>query len=98
MLKSPALSLRHTTLKKSFDLDEKFFDAVNLETSCKKNKTFQYILTSFSTLFNIKQPLMLADPVLNETYLQSPDSAEDDIDIKSKNEKIKFTKLMSHSK
>ena len=41
---------------------------------------------------------MLADPVLNETYLQSPDSAEDDIDIKSKNEKIKFTKLMSHSK
>ena len=55
-------------------------------------------MTSFSTLFNIKQPLMLADPVLNETYLQSPDSAEDDIDIKSKNEKIKFTKLMSHSK
>ena len=43
MLKSPALSLRHTTLKKSFDLDEKFFDAVNLETSCKKTKTFQYI-------------------------------------------------------
>ena len=37
-------------------------------------------MTFFSTLFNIKKSLMLANPVFNETHLQSPDFAEDDID------------------
>ena len=37
-------------------------------------------MTFFSTLFNIKKSLMLADPVFNETHLQSPDFVEDDID------------------
>ena len=33
-------------------------------------------MTFFSTLFNIKKSLMLADPVFNETHLQSPDFVE----------------------
>ena len=48
----------------------------------------------FSTLFTMKTSLMLADPIFNETHLQSPDFVGDDIDIERKNENIKFTKLM----
>ena len=52
-------------------------------------------LTFFFTFFNIKESLMFAHPVFNETYLQSPNFVEDDIDTERKNENIKFTKLMS---
>ena len=45
-------------------------------------------MTFFSTLFNIKMSLMLADPVFNETHLQSPDFVEDDIDTKRKKIRI----------
>ena len=41
-------------------------------------------MTFFSTLFNIKKSLMLADPVFNETHLQVPDFVEDDIDTERK--------------
>ena len=52
-------------------------------------------MTFFSTLFNLKKSLMLADPVFNETHLQSPDFLEDDIDTERKNENINFIKVIS---
>ena len=52
-------------------------------------------MTFFSTLFNMKKSLMLADPVFNETHLQSPDFVENDIHSERKNENIKFTKIIS---
>ena len=36
-------------------------------------------MTFFSTLFNIKKSLMLANPVFNENHLQSPNFVEDNI-------------------
>ena len=50
-------------------------------------------MTFFSTLFNIKKSLMLANPVFNETHLQSPDFAEDDIDTEKWEYKV--TKFIS---
>ena len=38
--------------------------------------------------------LMLADPVFDETHLQSPDFVEDDTDAERKNENINFSKLL----
>ena len=95
MIKSAALSLRHAILEKPFDLDDKFCDADDLETSWKKTNISVTFTTFFSALFNIKRSLMLAGPVFNETFLQSPDFVEDDIDTERKNENIKFTKLIS---
>ena len=93
--KSAALSLHHAILEESFVLDDKFCDDDDLETSWKKKKISDKFMTFSSTLFNIKKSLMLADPVFNETHLQSPGFVEDDIDTKRKNENIKFTKLIS---
>ena len=59
-----------------------------------KNHIFDRFMAFFSTLFTMKTSLMLADPIFNETHLQSPDFVGDDIDIERKNENIKFTKLM----
>ena len=59
-----------------------------------KNHIFDRFMTFFSILYTMKTSLMLADPIFNETHLQSPDFVGDDIDIERKNEKIKFTKLM----
>ena len=77
---SAALSLCHAMLEESFDLDDKFCNADDLEKSWKKTKMSDKFMTFFSSLFNIKKYLMLADPVFNETHLQSPDFVEDDID------------------
>ena len=40
MTKSAALSLRHAILEKPFDLDDKFCDADDLETSWKNPENF----------------------------------------------------------
>ena len=86
--KSAALSLHHAILEESFVLDDKLCDDDDLETSWKKKKNSDKFMTFFSTLFNIKKSLMLADPVFNETHLQSPDFVEDDIDTKRKKIRI----------
>ena len=46
----------------------------------KKQKVLINLIYAFYTLFNMKKLLMLADTVLNETHLQSPDFVNDDID------------------
>ena len=82
-------------MEESFDLDDKFCVADDLETSWKKTKISDKFIAFFSPLLNIKKSLMLADPVSNETHLLLPDFVKDDIDTERKNENIKFTKLMS---
>ena len=93
--KECTLSLGHAILEESFDLDDKFCVADDLETSWKKTKISDKFIAFFSPLLNIKKSLMLADPVSNETHLLLPDFVKDDIDTERKNENIKFTKLMS---
>ena len=93
IIKSAALSLPHTILEESFDYDDKFCDADDLERSWKKTKISDKLMTFFSTLFIIKMSLILSVPVFNETHLQSPDFVEDDKDTERKNGNIKFSKL-----
>ena len=94
IIKSAALSLHHAILGDSFDLDDKFCHAHDLETPSKKTKIYDKFMIFFSTLFSIKMSLMLADPVFDETHLQSPDFVEDDTDAERKNENINFSKLL----
>ena len=64
-----------------------------VETSWKKAKLSDKLMTFFSTSFKMKKLLMLTDPIFNETHLQSPDFIDDDIDTETKNENIKFIEL-----
>ena len=58
MIKSAALSLRHAILEKPFDLDDKFCDADDLETSWKNPENFWWI---YDILFDFIQYKKVSD-------------------------------------